>query len=84
MYLIRFGVFRYRLSPLEAMRAATSGSYRGITGNIFPTLGIGQPADFILLKARSLEEFSSKFGQNLVEKVFQNGSIIQDNRHIIV
>ncbi|MHA2502568.1 MAG: imidazolonepropionase [Candidatus Kariarchaeaceae archaeon] len=81
---IRFAVYTYRLTPIQAMRGATSGSYLGITGTKFPRISIGSPADFILIRSQSPSEFVSKFGQNLVTHVFSNGELLLSNQQTII
>ena len=80
---IRYAVYRYKLTPIQAMCAATSGSYLGITGQHLLPIKEGAKADFILIEANSLEELASKFGQNLVRKVFKDGELIVNNSHLI-
>lgn len=78
---IRMAVFRYRMTPLQAIRAATSGSYTSMTGTRQDKLGVGKTANLLLLNAKSLEEFSAKIGQNLVSHVIKDGKILIENSH---
>ena len=80
---IRMAVFRYRLSPVQALQAATSGSYQGVFGESFQALQVGSPATYLLVDAASPAEFVSKFGQNLVRMAYRNGLQLINNRHII-
>ena len=80
---IRMAVYRYKLSPLDAIAAATSGSYQGLYGEKMNKLEIGAPATFLLIESTSLAEFVSKFGQNLVRFILKNGRIILENKHHI-
>jgi imidazolonepropionase len=73
---IRMAVYSYRLTPLQAFVAATTGSYRGITGGELPRLEQDATADLILLEGGSLAEIVSKFGQNLIYTVIKNGEIL--------
>lgn len=70
---IRLAVYLYRMDPLEAIKAATSGSYYGITKEELPKLREGAPANFVLLNGISIEDFVTQFDQNTCSQLFING-----------
>ncbi|MHA2274877.1 MAG: imidazolonepropionase [Candidatus Kariarchaeaceae archaeon] len=70
---IRLAVYLYRMNPLQAIRAATSGSYQGLTGRKFETMSKGSPADFIIVEGDSIDKVITRFDQNLVRMVVKNG-----------
>lgn len=70
---IRLGVFLYRIDPIKSFRAATSGSFRGITGQKYPKLDEGSEANFLLINSKDINQFVTKFDQNLISKVFLKG-----------
>ncbi len=80
---IRFAVFTYRMSPLDAFRAATSGSYKAMTGKNMSLLKEGEIANIIILKARNLDEVSAKFGQNLIQYSIIANDVLHVNSNTV-
>lgn len=78
---IRHAVFRYGISPISALQAATQGSAKGVLGEQSPYLAAGSPASFVLLQGNTPAEFVSKFGQNLVSHVVLHGELVHHNSH---
>lgn len=78
---IRMAVFRYGMTALQAFTAATTGSHKAILGVRKQSLRIGEEADMILLRGKSLEEICSKIGQNLVTHVIKQGKMLVKNNH---
>ena len=78
--VLRMAVFRYYLHPIQAFRAATSGSYQSITGNKMELLSIKSKATFVILNGKSLEEVISKLGQNLIADIYIEGKRIIWNK----
>ncbi len=72
---VRLAVYLYRMNPRNAMAAATTGSYLGITGQERPLLKEGSPANLILLKGNSPEEFITRFDQNRCMKTIIAGKV---------
>ncbi len=81
---IRMGVFRYRMTPTQAFKAATTGSYQAITGQTKKIIQVGEQANIIIINSKSIEEATAKIGQNLISHIIKNGEIILKNNHRIV
>jgi len=77
---MRMSVFRYRLTPERAMKAAISGSFQAITGETYQKLQEDSLASFLLIHAESPEALVSKLGQNLVHSVYYQGRRIVENK----
>ena len=73
---MRLAVYLYRMQPIDALKAATSGSYLGITGNEAKTLTNGSNADFVILEAKSFNELITRFDQNLTKLVVKDGETV--------
>lgn len=76
---MRLAVYLYRMQPVNALKAATSGSYQGITGTIASRLEEGSNADFVILEADSINQVITKFDRNLTKLVVKNGQVIHSN-----
>ena len=65
-------------------------SYHGQSKSVHRDSGLDvmfesiESASFILINAKTLEEFSAKIGQNLVSEVYLNGECLISNSHKIV
>ncbi|MCY3411305.1 MAG: imidazolonepropionase [Candidatus Heimdallarchaeota archaeon] len=81
---IRMAVFRYGMTPLRAMEAATSGSHKAITGTELKPLQEGERAAIAVLNASSIEEFTAKIGQNLLSELILDDKIWVSNQHSTV
>ena len=79
---IRLAVYLYRMDPFQAFKAGTSGSYKGIFGKSMLKLGVSSIADFIIIQAKSIPEFTTRIDQNLVSYVFKDGKPIFENLNI--
>lgn len=77
---IRLGSFLYKMRPVDAFRAAISGSYKGVFGKEFLALQEGSPANFNILRGDDINEFSSNFDCNSVTHVVMNGEILVENK----
>ena len=76
---IQMAVFRYKMRPIDALKAGTSGAYKAITGTSLKPLKKGTKATFVLLEGSSIEEICSKMGQNLVRYVYKDGKVLFNN-----
>ena len=74
--VIRMAVYLYKLSPINAMKAATIGSYKSIYGHSQEKLTINSKATFILIRSNNLSEFVSKIDQNLITDVYKDGKLL--------
>ena len=74
--VIRMAVYLYKLTPINAMKAATIGSYKSIYGHTQEKLTINSKATFILIKSNNLSEFVSKIDQNLITDVYKDGKLL--------
>lgn len=70
---IRLAVYLYRMDPNLAMKAATSGSYLGLTGERLSPLEPGAEANLILLRGDTPEDFITQFDRNMCRQIFING-----------
>ena len=74
--VIRMAVYLYKLTPINAMKAATIGSYKSIYGRSQEKLTINSKATFILIRSNNLSEFVSKIDQNLITDVYKDGKLL--------
>jgi len=74
---IRLAVYLYRIDPIQAFGAAINGSYKGITGKNLIKIEEGTSANFNLINANNINEFVTKFDQNLVSNVIIQGNSMQ-------
>ncbi len=74
----RLAVFLYRMDPQRAFQASTSGSYQGLTGEKFNKIEEGSPATFNIINSEDINQFITRFDQNLVSHTFIEGKKITD------
>lgn len=79
---LRLGVYLYRIPPLQAYKAATTGSYKAITGTDYPPLKEGSDATFNILSGESINDVITQFDQNSVLMVFKKGKLLVNNSKI--
>ncbi len=73
---MRLAVFLYRMQPINSLKAATSGSYQGITGKKASRLEEGSTADFVILEGNSINQLITQFDRNLTKLVVKDGQIL--------
>lgn len=70
----------YRMSPAEAMLAATSGAAKALNlDDDYGTLEAGKYADFQVWDVPSYAHVVYRLGGNIVETVYKKGKLIVDN-----
>lgn len=79
---LRLAVFLYRMLPEHAMKAATSGSFRGIYGYDLPALKESSAATFILFNSPNIANLVTQFDRNLVTHVFKDGELLVENKNV--
>lgn len=68
-----------RLTPSEAIRAATYGAAQAIgVERVCGSIEVGKDADLVILDMPAHARIPFKFGQNTVEKVIKRGRLIVD------
>ncbi len=80
-FIIWLAVHQLRMSPAEALTAATINSAyaTGVSRDV-GSIEIGKSADFILLDVYKVAQLGYKFGRNLVEIVVKSGNVVVDRR----
>lgn len=73
---LRLAVFLYRMTPFQAMIAATSGAYKGIIGEKQSVMTSNSKADLVIFEANTIDELTTRFDQNLARIIIKNGEII--------
>ncbi len=73
---LRLAVFLYRMTPLHAIKAATTGSFRGITGEKPNPMTSNSKANLVIFEANTVDELTTRFDQNLARLVIKDGQII--------
>ncbi len=76
---MRFATFLYRMPPQMALKAATSGSWKGITGEDFTPLHEGSEATFALWDAPTIEYLLTRMDQNMLSHLFVEGKVQVNN-----
>lgn len=75
----------YRLTPEQALIAATYGSAKALNGEkSYGGLLPGQRADFLQLKTGDYRDLFYYFGENLVEKTFSGGVPVKGGKALAV
>lgn len=71
----------YRMSPAEAIRAATLGAAAAVgrSGDL-GSLEPGKQADILILDTDRYEDLAYRFGHNAVQTVIKRGEIVVDRR----
>jgi imidazolonepropionase len=70
---IALAVREMRLTPAEAVRAATFGGAKALRRNDIGWLGVGARADFVVLDAPSYIHLAYRPGVPLIDQVWRNG-----------
>ncbi|MFQ5451852.1 MAG: imidazolonepropionase, partial [Nitrospinaceae bacterium] len=71
----------YRLSPAQALIAATHGSARALAGHRdYGALVPGQRADFLVLKTGDYRDLFYYFGENFVEQTYSAGKKVKGEK----
>ena len=73
---VRLAVYLYRMDTIQAFRAATVGSYKGVIGASSPLLREGEDANITLFAAESPEQVISNFDLNLASHVIKEGKVL--------
>jgi imidazolonepropionase len=67
----------HRLSPAEAIRAATLGAALALDrGNTIGSLEPGKLADVLVLDVNRHEDLAYRLGRNAVQKVIKRGKVV--------
>ncbi|MCT9929177.1 imidazolonepropionase [Planotetraspora sp. A-T 1434] len=72
-FCVALAVREMRMTPLEAVRAATSGGARALRRTDVGTLRVGARADLVILEAPSYVHLAYRPGVPLVAQVWQSG-----------
>jgi imidazolonepropionase len=75
-FCIALAVREMRMSPAEALLAATAGGARALGRTDIGHLGIGARADFALLDAPSYLHLAYRPGVPLIHSVWKNGGLL--------
>ncbi|MCE7735686.1 MAG: imidazolonepropionase [Candidatus Heimdallarchaeota archaeon] len=73
---LRLAVFLYRMTPFQAMKAATTGAFKGIMGEQQSAMTVNSKADLVIFEANTIDELTTRFDQNLARIIIKNGEII--------
>lgn len=77
---IALGCRYYRLSPAEAILAATIGAAGAVTrADVAGSLTVGKQADVLILDIDRHEDLAYRFGRNAVRTVLKDGAIVVDD-----
>ena len=77
---IALGCRYYRLSPAEAILAATIGAAGAVTrAEVAGSLTVGKQADVLILDIDRHEDLAYRFGRNAVRTVLKDGAIVVDD-----
>jgi imidazolonepropionase len=71
---IALAVREMRMTPAEAVRAATVGGAKALRRNDIGWLGVGARADFVVLDAPSYIHLAYRPGVPLIDQVWRNGT----------
>lgn len=76
---IALGCRYYRLSPAEAILAATTGAAAAIDrADVVGSLAVGKQADVLVLDIERHEDLAYRFGRNAVRTVVKTGEVVVD------
>ncbi|MCO5177774.1 MAG: imidazolonepropionase, partial [Thermomicrobiales bacterium] len=77
---IALGCRYYRLSPAEAILAATIGAAAAVDrAGVVGSLTVGKQADVLVLDIERHEDLAYRFGRNAVRTVVKNGAVVVDD-----
>jgi imidazolonepropionase len=78
--VMQFACRQYRLSPEEALHAATVGGARALGLNDRGALTPGQLADIQIWDIPTSEDVIYRLGNNAVETVIKRGKVVRPDR----
>jgi len=84
-FVIALACRMMRLSPAEALAAATINAAHSITrASLVGSLEVGKKADIAVFNVSNHRFLAYRFGVNLVDKVVKNGRLVVDSGRIIL
>lgn len=75
--MIALAVREMRMTPAEAVWAATKGGAMALKRDDIGWLGVGAKADFVILKESNYAHLAYRPGVNLISEVWQTGELVK-------
>ncbi|MGH6692522.1 MAG: amidohydrolase family protein, partial [Gammaproteobacteria bacterium] len=80
---IALAVHRMRMSPAEALVAATVNAAHAIGEGERGVIAPGRPADLVMLEVPTHSQLGYRFGTNLVHSVVKSGEVLVERGQIV-